>query len=146
MTSAHVRDPVSGEVVSFIGEGAEETARLHLELADRYWLTIKEVHRMTRIALFGVYALDDDFDPIAELEKRKRETDRDAAVLSFPLPIEEALAIWQRARDGLRWAAEHHPNPEKRSLLAEVLAEREAAMERLARRARSGGGPSNADL
>jgi hypothetical protein len=136
MNSVSVRDPVSGESVTFIGLGddTKKIVRLHLELSDRHWLTIKEVYHMTRVALFGPAALDDDFDAdaeIKEIKKRQCEAERDAAVLACPLPIEEAMAIWERARDGLRWLVGHCPNPEKRARLAAFLAQREAAMERL---------------
>jgi hypothetical protein len=134
MTTASVRDPINGDAVTFIGEDAEEIALAYLALAERHQLMIKEVYRMVRVALFGADAFDDDFDPLTEVEDLKREAAHDDALLAFPLPIEEALAIWERARDGLRWVAQHHPDLAKRATIERFLEQREAKMRSVMRR------------
>ena len=136
MTSVSVRDPVDGIAVTFIGDDADVVADGFQDVSRHHGLTIAEVYRMVRVALFGVDALDDDFDPLHEFEKRQDDSERDGALLSLPLPIDEALAIWRRAHDGLRWLLENERNPTRRARLTAVLEEREATMRRLLMRRR----------
>ena len=132
---AHLRDPVDGSAVTIIDDD-EEVARLFWEFAARQRFTIKEAYRMLRVALYGPVALDDEFDPFAEIKRLQREAKQDHALLNFP-PSVEAEQIWQRARDGLRWVAARHPNASKRAELERFLAEREFAMEKLRDKARA---------
>jgi len=125
--AVHLRDPVDGSAVTFVGDIAE-VACLHCELAARYWITIKEVYRMVRVAVFGPMAVDDEFNPDKELEKLGRQAEQDHELLKLPLPLDEAMAIWERSRDLLRLLAPFNPKVEA------FLEEREAEMARLRER------------
>jgi hypothetical protein len=57
------------------------------------------------------------------------EAQHDRDLLKLPLPIEEAWAIWVRAREGLQWLADHCP--ERRVEIEAFLAERERKMAQL---------------
>lgn len=133
--STGMRDPVDGSGVTFTGPDHEKIARLHWEVAARYLITIAEVYRMARVAVFGPEALDDEFNPFAEIEELQREGEQDSNLLKLALPIDEALAIWERNWEGLRFIAARTTDPEKRARIDYFLGEREAAMARLIERA-----------
>jgi hypothetical protein len=126
--SETVRDPVSGDSVTFVGDDAAHVALSHLEVAARHSMTIKELYRMVRVAILGPAALDDDFDPFAQ---PLSEAERDRDLLKLSLPPEEALAIWKRSRDDLRRVVDATTDPAKRAQLEKFLTEREAAMANL---------------
>ena len=69
MNSETIRDPVTGDQITFVGPDATKIARVHEVLAARHQMMVKEVYRMMRVAMFGAKALDDNFDPCEELEK-----------------------------------------------------------------------------
>ena len=123
----HARDPVDGTAYFFTDEkDSARLAWLHWELAARYWITIKEAYRMVRVAVFGLMALDDEFNPDKELEKLGRQAEQDHELLKLPLPLDEAMAIWERSRDLLRMIAAI--NPRKRAQIKAFLAEQDAVM------------------
>ena len=96
MITASYRDPVDGGSVSFLDEEGPYEASRWLEISQRHWLTAREIYEMLLPAL-------------ADFDERQRSADqlrRDANLLKLPLPMEEALAIWERARDFLLQCAE----------------------------------------
>ena len=129
---AYRRDPTDGVLCGFGGDwDCERVAELFEKIALTFDVSFNEIDRMARFASLGLEAFDYECDPFEKLEKLSREAEYDNHSLSFPLSIQEALEIWRRARAGLRWFAEHHPNASKRAMIKKFLAEREAAMERL---------------
>jgi hypothetical protein len=85
----------------------------------------------------AVYGPDSDQSPDVEIKDRIRDAERDANLLKLELPLEEAIEILLRAREGLQWLAANGP-AEQRAKIEAVLAEREKGMaelrERLERR------------
>ena len=124
MITASYRDPVDGGSVSFLDEDGPYEARLWLEISQRHWLTAREIYEVLQPTL-----ADSD-----ERQQGPDELQRDANLLKLPLPMEEALAIWERARDFLLRCAEHS-NGERRAKIERFLAERDAAMAKLRSRA-----------
>jgi hypothetical protein len=133
---AYRRDPTDGILCGFAGDcdwDGERVAELFETIALTFDVSFNEIDRMARIASLGLEAFDYKCDPFEKLEKLSREAEYDNHSLSFSLSIQEALEIWRRARAGLRWFAEHHPDASKRTMIKKFLAEREAVMKRLRR-------------
>lgn len=131
--SVHVTDPVGGHSVTILCSDPRD-AELCLEVATRHHAPILEVYRMLRVALFGLAALDDNFDPFAEFEKRQKELERDNALVKSrgaSLPIDEIYEIWCRGCDAVRWSAKHHSDPAKRAQLMAFLSKQEAQIDLL---------------
>jgi hypothetical protein len=122
--SLYTTCPVTNEVV-IIADETEHCMALYHELARRYQVSILDQCIMIGYFLDGI-----------EIEERLREFQRDAALLKLALPIEEALAIWARAAEGLRWLADHSP-PERKAEIEMFLAEREERMAAMIAKARA---------
>jgi len=76
------------------------------------------------------------FEPIEELQGLIEEGQRDRDLLTLPLPLEEALAIWARTRKGLLWVAENDHDEVRGRKIRAFVEEREKAMLRLRVKAR----------
>jgi hypothetical protein len=101
--SVHLRDPWDGCSHSWPVE--------YFDLLMKYWdasikfgLTIAELWYMTVAADPTHYFWTNAW---IELDKRTQEAMRDKALLKLKLPIEELLAIRDRAEEGLRWYREN---------------------------------------
>jgi hypothetical protein len=121
MPNAHQRDPVGGEWWYFVdrlidGDGEKEARRWY-DLAIRYQITFKEIFNMIVAALQEHYDLQKEFEEIGE------EGKRNADLLRLKLPIQEALQIWKRSRDGLLRLAELCPD--KREKIEAAVAEQQ---------------------
>jgi hypothetical protein len=101
-----IRDPITGDQITFVGEDASKIAWSIEALAARHQMMVKEVYRMMRVAMFGAKALDDNFDPCEELEKLQAQAEEANALLTLNLPLDELLAIFRRGREALRFAAD----------------------------------------
>jgi hypothetical protein len=124
MTNAHQRDPVGGEWWFFVdhlieGDG-EKDARRFTELALRYQVSFQGILNMI------VEALKEHYDLARELDAMRKEIKRDADLFHFELPIAEALAIWERSREGLLRLAELFP--EKREKFEAAVVEHQDAL------------------
>ena len=128
----HVHCPIADDALFMVDED-DHTVGLYHTLACRYQISILDICKMLGYALYGP---DDEAanSPEVEIKDRIRDFERDANLLKLELPIEEAIAIWMRAREGLQWLADHCP--ERREEIEAFLAERERRMEKL--RARLG--------
>lgn len=120
---AHLRDPITRE--SFFFESQRE-AQIYLELAITYFVSFREVYRMSNAVLHGPEALNDNFDLHKELRLLGEEGKRDAELFKFDLPPEELLAIWMRSRRALQRLANFLPY--RREKIEAFLAESEAEM------------------
>jgi hypothetical protein len=129
----HLRDPLTNESYFFCDP--EEVAQIWRELAIKFGVTFREIYKMIRVELLGPEGINDKFDPFAELNRLRREEERDADLLKLPLPIEEALAILERNRARVV-AMLPYCSPEKRAEIEKFLDERDAAMKGLAERAK----------
>jgi hypothetical protein len=128
----NTRCPVSGDALLMLDEDEWSVGTYHT-LAQRYQLSILDICTMLTLAVYGP-----DVEPETELTERTRELECDAALLKLALPIDEAVAIWLRAREGLQWSAANCPDPERRAKIEAFIAAQEDRMaalrERLERR------------
>jgi hypothetical protein len=79
----------------------------------KYWhaavklnLTIAELWHMT-VAADPFHDLQ--MSLMLELQRRREEAERDAALMKLKLPPAEILAIWERSVERLRWVAKQRP-------------------------------------
>ena len=73
-----------------------------------------------------VATLKEHYDLAKELDAMGEGLKRDADLLQFQLPIEEALAIWARGREGLLHLAELFPA--KQEKIEAAIAEQEEVL------------------
>lgn len=119
----HVHCPVSHDGVFIIGEppwGVE----LYRRLAQFYQISIVDIINMLTLTM------------VSEEKAKSELTDRiclaecDAHLLKFELPLEEAIEILLRAREGLQWLVEHGP-AERRAEIQAFLTAQEKGMAQL---------------
>ena len=75
--------------------------------------------------------------PEHKITDRIRGAERDANLLKLELPLEEAVAIWLRAREGLQWLAANCPDPERRAKIEAFIAPKESRMAALIAKAQA---------
>lgn len=122
----HVRCPVSNDAL-FMANEDEWSVAAYRSLARRYQISIWDICIMLELILYG----PDDValaSPEHKIEGRIRHAECDAALVKLELPIDEALAIWLRAREGLQWLAANCPDDERRAKIEAFIAEREGRM------------------
>ena len=123
----NIRCPVSDDAIPMVGEEAWGV-ELYRRLAQFYQISIVDITNMLTLAVINAEKAE-QAEP--ELTDRIRDAKRDAALLKLELPIEEAIEILLRAREGLQWLAQHSPDEERRAEIEALLAEREGAMAEL---------------
>jgi hypothetical protein len=96
-------------------------------------VTIKEVYRMVRVALFGAVAFNDNFDTRKFFEKLKRDNDR---LARGALAIDDLLEIRERVRSAIAIAASCTRDPVERAKLEAMLAHPTPEWQRVQRIAR----------
>lgn len=134
------RCPVDDGLYSFDGKTSAEAewhAAAWKELTVKHWLTVGELYQMVAVAVWGPQALEEGFgktEPWPEPRERIQEAKEDAAVLRLDPGQEELIAIWERAREGVRWVLARIDDPAQRVKIEAFLAEREARMARLLER------------
>ena len=128
----HLRCPVAGDKL-FMADVDDHSVALYRSLARRYQISISDICTMLGLILHGPNEVS-LASPKHETTNRIRDAECDAALVKLELPLEEAMAIWLRAREGLQWLADNCP--ERRVEIEAFLAERERRMAQL--RARLG--------
>jgi hypothetical protein len=96
---AHKRDPVSGEWWFFAEPNINNKllAQTYHDLALRHFISFRGIFRMIVAVLQDLREIAEEGECSFELADK------------FKLPIEEALAIWMRSREGLLRLAELFP-------------------------------------
>jgi hypothetical protein len=122
--------PVDKRVIWMSGEEAWGR-ELYRSLAQFYQISIVDI---TKMLILAVTNAKKEEQAEHEFTDRIREAERDAALLKLALPIEEAIEILLRAREGLWWLADNCPDPVRREEIEELIAEREAGMDALRER------------
>jgi hypothetical protein len=136
MIGVRYRDPVDKDNFIMWPEEIEEWVPWNFyDLAVEFQMTIKQLHKLVEAAVHGPEVFDERWDPDREFKSLLAEAERDAALLKLPLPIEEALAIWERNRARVV-AALPYCTAAKRAEIEKFLEERDASMKQLAQRAR----------
>jgi hypothetical protein len=120
MMTIHMRCPVDGSSSTWPEHDAD-LAWKYWHYARRHQITITRLCKMAIAKMWGAYWI--------EIDERQHQADQDAEQLKRPMSAEQALKIWQRNLEGLRWLAEQIP--EKRAEIGAVIAKRRAAMKRL---------------
>ena len=107
----NIRCPVSDDAIPMVGEEAWGV-ELYRRLAQFYQISIVDItEQALTLAVINAERAE-QAEP--ELTDRIRDAKRDAALLKLELPIEEAIEILLRAREGLQWLAQHSPDEERR--------------------------------
>jgi hypothetical protein len=134
MISLHMRDPVDGASVSWDEAFGDNLPWMYWDLARRHQITIAELYKVTSVILWGPDSLNNPVEPWAELQERQHQAEIDAELLKLPMPVEQALKIWDRNCEGLRWLAERFPA--KRAEIEVMIEQRRTAMKSLRERFR----------
>jgi hypothetical protein len=110
---------------------------LFQHLGWKHWISIRELLAMTELA---VQILDPELcERGFEVARMVGEARQDAETLRLSKhlnrPLEAAIELWLRHRDGLRWVAANTDDAEKRARIEAFLADRQAKMDALIARA-----------
>jgi hypothetical protein len=116
----HLRCPVSSEAIFMVDE-PPWSVELYRSLAEFYQISMVDIIHMLTLAVAG------EEKAKSELSDRICLAECDAHLLKFKLPLEEAIEIMLRAREGLLWLVEHGP-AEQRAKIEALLAEHQAGM------------------
>ena len=110
MARTALHDPVDGSTFMAL----EVAHPLLRSLSQQYWITIREVYAMVRVAIFGARGADEDWDPFLEIEQKIADGERDATRLrqlreegGSP---DEVTEIIERTRAGLEWLMRFDPS------------------------------------
>lgn len=111
---------------------------LFQHLGWKHWVSIRELLAMTELA---VQILEpEQWERGVEMARMVEEARQDAETLRMGskhlnYPLEAAIEVWLRHRDGLRWVAANTDDAEKRARIEAFLADRQAKMDALIARA-----------
>jgi hypothetical protein len=124
---------VDGRAVIFTGDDPTLDRDLYLAVARSTLANFREIFTVMAAIVYPHCPPDGPFDPVPPKIKQliadgMAEAKRDAALLNFPLPVEEAFSIWQRSCAGLRLVAENDPDPKSRQELLDAVAASERRM------------------
>jgi hypothetical protein len=107
---------------------------LFQHLGWKHWVSIRELLAMTELAA----QIRDPklWDRGVEMARMVGKARQDAETLRMGskhlnYPLEAAIEVWLRHRDGLRWVAANTDDAEKRARIEAFLADRQAKMDAL---------------